>query len=49
MPKKPAPKSITLNEEQREAVNFGAGYACLLAGPGSGKTLVNSKIRPTDP
>ena len=39
-PKKSAPKSITLNEEQREAVNFGAGYACLLAGPGSGKTQV---------
>ena len=38
--KKPAPKPITLNEEQREAVNFGVGYACLLAGPGSGKSFV---------
>jgi DNA helicase-2/ATP-dependent DNA helicase PcrA len=38
--KKTAPKPITLNEEQREAVDFGTGYACLLAGPGSGKTQV---------
>lgn len=40
MPKKTASKPITLNEEQREAVNFETGYACLLAGPGSGKTQV---------
>ena len=37
---KPAPKPITLNEEQRAAIDFGVGYACLLAGPGSGKTHV---------
>lgn len=41
MPSKKHPtKQIMLNEEQREAVNFGTGYACLLAGPGSGKTQV---------
>jgi DNA helicase-2/ATP-dependent DNA helicase PcrA len=40
MPKKTTPKQITLNEEQQEAVNFETGYACLLAGPGSGKTQV---------
>lgn len=41
MPAKKTPaKPITLNEEQEEAVNFDLGYACLLAGPGSGKSFV---------
>jgi DNA helicase-2/ATP-dependent DNA helicase PcrA len=39
-PKKAQPKPNAPNEEQLEAINFGSGYACLLAGPGSGKSFV---------
>jgi len=38
--KKPEPKKIELNEEQKEVVEFREGFACCLAGPGAGKTSV---------
>lgn len=36
--KKPAPKQITLNEEQRAVVEARSGFYACYAGPGSGKT-----------
>ena len=36
--KKPTPKPISLNEEQRAVVSARDGYWCCLAGPGSGKS-----------
>lgn len=38
--KKPEPKKIELNDEQREVVDFREGFGCCLAGPGAGKTAV---------
>ena len=38
MAKKPAPKPISLNEEQQAVVNLGVGKFACLAGPGSGKS-----------
>lgn len=38
--KKPEPKKIELNEEQRAVVSSREGYYAVLAGPGAGKTSV---------
>ena len=56
-PKKTAPKSITLNEEQQAVVGFLDGAVSVYAGPGSGKSrcatlrfakLVRDGVSPSD-
>ena len=55
--KKSKPAPVSLNEEQQAAVDFGSGYACVMAGPGSGKSsalvqrfarLISDGVSPDD-